>query len=287
MRRITDLLVYGALRLLLGLLRVLPYGPRVQLGSWLFARTIAPLAGYSARIDANLRLVFPDMPRSERRRIGRATARNIGRMAVELFSPEGLRTRALAAPVSGPGWEAMQQARAAGRPVILVSGHFGNYDVIRAGSIAAGFRVGGIYQPLRNTYFHRFYLDRIGTIGQPLFPRGRRGMGQMLRFLRSGGSIALLIDQHIGGGEALTFMGHTALTALSAAELALRHDALLVPCYGIRQADGLSFHAVYEAPIPHSTPAAMTQALNDSLEAQVRAHVDQWMWIHRRWKGGG
>lgn len=287
MRRITDLLVYGALRLLLGLLRVLPYGPRVQLGSWLFARTIAPLAGYSARIDANLRLVFPDMPRSERRRIGRATARNIGRMAVELFSPEGLRTRALAAPVSGPGWEAMQQARAAGRPVILVSGHFGNYDVIRAGSIAAGFRVGGIYQPLRNTYFHRFYLDRIGTIGQPLFPRGRRGMGQMLRFLRSGGSIALLIDQHIGGGEALTFMGHTALTALSAADLALRHDALLVPCYGIRQADGLSFHAVYEAPIPHSTPAAMTQALNDSLEAQVRAHVDQWMWIHRRWKGGG
>ena len=74
-----------------------------------------------------------------------------------------------------------------------------------------------------------------------------------------------------------------ALTALSSAELALRYDALVVPTYGIRRADG-GFDLIVEAPVPHSTAEAMTQALNDSLEAQVMAHMDQWLWTHRRWK---
>ena len=58
---------------------------------------------------------------------------------------------------------------------------------------------------------------------------------------------------------------------------------LILPTYGIRRPDG-GFDLRVEAPIPHSTPEAMTQALNDSLEAQVRAHMDQWLWTHRRWK---
>jgi KDO2-lipid IV(A) lauroyltransferase len=86
-------------------------------------------------------------------------------------------------------------------------------------------------------------------------------------------------------GAELSFFGHAALTALSAAELALRYDALLVPTYGIRQPDGLGFEVVVEPPVPPGTPEAMTQALNDSLEALVRRHPEQWFWIHRRWKG--
>jgi KDO2-lipid IV(A) lauroyltransferase len=108
----------------------------------------------------------------------------------------------------------------------------------------------------------------------------------MVRHLRSGGMLGMLIDQHMGHGAPLTFFGKTALTALSAADLALKYDALLVPTYGIRGPDGLSFTIVVEAPIPAGTPEAMTQALNDSLEALVRRHMDQWFWIHRRWKGG-
>jgi KDO2-lipid IV(A) lauroyltransferase len=88
-------------------------------------------------------------------------------------------------------------------------------------------------------------------------------------------------------GAPLRFFGHEALTALSAAELALRYEADLVPTYGIRQPDGLSFEVVVEPPIPKGTPEAMTQALNDSLEALARRHLDQWFWIHRRWKQAG
>ena len=98
--------------------------------------------------------------------------------------------------------------------------------------------------------------------------------------------LAMLIDQHFHRGARLRFFGHEALTALSAADLALRYDADLVPMYAIRAPDGISFHIVVESPIPPGTPEAMTQALNDSLEAHVRQNMDQWFWVHRRWKGG-
>jgi KDO2-lipid IV(A) lauroyltransferase len=78
-------------------------------------------------------------------------------------------------------------------------------------------------------------------------------------------------------------MGHPAMTALSAAELALRYDAVVIPAYGLRQPDGLGFDLILEAPVPPDTPEAMTQALNRSLEAHVRTHMDQWLWTHRRW----
>jgi KDO2-lipid IV(A) lauroyltransferase len=137
---------------------------------------------------------------------------------------------------------------------------------------------------MKNPWFNAHYVRAISGIGTPLFPRGRRGMADMVRHLRSGGVLGLLIDQHMRHGAELTFFGHRALTALSAAELALKYDALVVPTYGIRQPDGLSFEVVVEAPIPHGPPEAMTQALNDSLERLVRQHLGQWLWIHRRWK---
>lgn len=284
--RMSDLAPYVVFLAFVGALNLLPYGLRVRLGGFVFARLVAPLAGYRRRIEDNLRLIFPAMSEAQRAAVTAATSRNIGRMAMELLSPKGLRQRALAAPVSGPGWDAMQEAKAENRPIILVSGHFGNYDVIRAGTIAHGFRVGGIYRALNNPYFNRYYLRNISTIGTPLFERGRRGIGEMVRFLRDGGTVAMLIDQHMHKGEPLDFMGQTAMTALSAAEMALKYDALLVPCYGIRRDDGLSFDAVFEAPIPHTNAVEMTQALNDSLQARIEQNIDQWFWIHRRWKGG-
>ena len=284
--RMSDLAPYVVFLAFVGALNLLPYGLRVRLGGFVFARLVAPLAGYRRRIEDNLRLIFPAMSEAQRADVTAATSRNIGRMAMELLSPKGLRQRALAAPVSGPGWDAMLQAKAQNRPIILVSGHFGNYDVIRAGTIAHGFRVGGIYRALNNPYFNSYYLRNISTIGTPLFERGRRGIGEMVRFLRGGGTVAMLIDQHMHKGEPLDFMGQTAMTALSAAEMALKYDALLVPCYGIRRDDGLSFDAVFEAPIPHTNAVEMTQALNNSLQARIEQNIDQWFWIHRRWKGG-
>lgn len=266
-----------------GMLR-LPYRWRVPLAGWVVSHIVAPLAGYRRRIRENLALILPDLPAAEVARITLAVPNNVGRTLIEIYSGAEFTAHAVSHPLTGDGVAALEAAHQSGRPVILVTGHFGNYDASRAALIARGYRVGALYNPMKNPYFNNHYVAAISQIGTPLFPRGKKGLGDMVRHLRSGGMLGLLMDQAMRHGAALTFFDQTAMTALSAAELALKYDALVIPTYAVRQPDGLSFQIIVEAPIPHGTPHAMTQALNDSLEAIVRQNIDQWFWIHRRWK---
>jgi Kdo2-lipid IVA lauroyltransferase/acyltransferase len=276
-----------ALRGLIWLLLRLPYRWRVPLCGWVIAHVVAPVAGYRQRVRDNLALVLPDLPADEVERIARAVPDNVGRTVIEIYSGPEFIAHAVSHPLTGGGVAMLEEAHKAGRPVILVTGHFGNYDASRAALIARGYRVGALYMPMANRYFNEHYVRAISGIGKPLFPRGRAGLADMVRHLKSGGMLGMLVDQHMGHGEELTFFGQGALTALSAAELALKYNALLVPTYAVRDEDGLSFDIIVEPPIPHGTPEEMTQALNDSLEALVRQNLDQWFWIHRRWKGKG
>jgi len=263
----------------------LPYRWRVPAMGWLMARVIGPLAGGHRRVGANLAHVWPQTSPARRRQIGTQAMDNLGRAAIEIFSGPEFARRAAGMPVEGPGLACLEQAHREGRPVVLVTAHFGNYDAWRAALLARGFRIGAFYRPMRNPVFNRRYVAAMERIGTPMFPAGREGMAGMVRFLRAGGMLTLVSDHQIGTGVPMDFLGQPALTALSAAELALRHDALLVPLYAIRQPDGLGFRTVIEAPIPPSDPRTMTQALNDSAGALIRAHPGQWFWLHRRWKG--
>ncbi len=278
--RLRNLLLRG----LIGLLLALPYKLRVPLCGWVMAYVIAPLAGYDKRVRDNLALIMPDLPEAEVRRLMRAVPRNVGRTLIEIYSGAEFIARATAEPLKGAGLAALDEAHAKGRPVILVTGHFGNYDASRAALIARGYRVGALYRPMGDADFNAHYVRAISRIGTPVFPRGRAGLADMVRFLRAGGMLGLLMDQHMSHGAALTFFDHPAMTALSAAELALKYDALVVPTYAVRREGGLDFDIIIEPPIPHGSPEEMTQALNDSLERLVRQHMDQWFWIHRRWK---
>lgn len=282
--RLRDWLENAVIRGLIGGLLMLPYRWRVPLCGWVMSRVVAPVAGYRRRIRTNLALILPDLPAAEIERITRAVPDNVGRTLIEIYSGAEFTARAASLPLTGAGVQALDEAHRTGRPVILVTGHFGNYDASRAALIARGYRVGALFNPMKNRYFNTHYVAAISAIGTPLFPRGKKGLGAMVRHLRAGGMLGLLIDQHMRHGAEITFFGHRALTALSAAELALKYDAAVIPTYGIRQPDGLSFQIVVEPPIPHGPPEAMTQALNDSLEALVRQHPGQWLWIHRRWK---
>jgi KDO2-lipid IV(A) lauroyltransferase len=248
------------------------------------SRIVAPIAGYDARVRDNLGMILPDLAESEVRRLMRAVPRNVGRTLIEIYSGAEFVARASSHPIQGAGLAALDKAHAEGRPVILVTGHFGNYDASRAALIARGYRVGALYRPMGDPTFNEHYVKAISGIGTPVFPRGRQGLGDMIRFLRSGGMLGLLMDQHMAHGTALEFFGHPAMTALSAAELALKYNALVVPTYAVRRENGLDFDIIVEEPIPEGTPEQMTQALNDSLERLVRQHLDQWFWIHRRWK---
>jgi KDO2-lipid IV(A) lauroyltransferase len=247
-------------------------------------RVIAPVAGYDRRVRENLALIWPDLAPDRIPALTRAVCDNVGRTLAELYSPDEFKATVAGSPLLGTGLGPILAAQEQGRGVILVSGHFGNHDIARAVLASRGLAVAALYKPQRNPYFNRHFAATITAISAPLFPRGRRGLADLVTHLKAGGMLGMLIDQHMHHGAALSFLGHRALTALSAAELALKYDCLLVPVYGIRQADGLHFDLLIEPAIPHTDATRMTQALNDSLSAQVRAHPEQWFWVHRRWK---
>ena len=278
--RATDLVARG----LIGLALALPYAVRVRFMGWAMASVVGPVAGYLRRARAHVDFALPHLPDAEKDRIARASLSNAGRTLIENYSTRALLARQAHAEIDGPGFDAMAQAAAAGKPVILVTGHFGNYEAVRAALVARGFAVGGLYRAMKNPYFNAHYERTMQAFGGPVFPQGRRGTAGFVRHLKGGGQLVLLFDQHAQGQPTLQFLGHAAQTAISAAELALRYDALLLPFYGIRAKDGLSFGCVMEAPLPHSTAETMTQAMNDSLGARIRAHPEQWFWVPRRWR---
>jgi len=273
-----------AARGFIGAALALPYRWRVPFMGVMVSRIIGPAAGFMRRASEHVAFILPHLPPAEHRRIARASLDNAGRTLIENYSHTALLDRQKGAGISGPGLAAMKEADARKRPVILVTGHFGNYEALRAALVGRGFAVGGLYRDMANPYFNAHYVRTMQAFGGPVFAQGRKGTTGFVRHLRAGGQLVLLFDQHVFDAPVLDFLGHPAHTAVSAAELALRYDALLIPFYGIRRDDGLGFDCVMEAPIARSDAVTMTQAMNDSIGARIRAHPEQWLWVARRWR---
>ncbi|WP_052245257.1 lysophospholipid acyltransferase family protein [Halocynthiibacter namhaensis] len=268
----------------LGMMALLPYRTRVSLFGRIFEHIVAPIAGWRKRVRSNLAYVMPDIPEAEVKRLTRAVANNAGRSLIEIYSGQEFKDHAAKMPITGPGLAAMEDARASGRPVVLVTGHFGNYDAPRAALIDQGFNIGALYRPMSNRFFNDHYVKSVAEIGSPIFPSSRKGQVEMMRFLRGGGVLGFFIDNHTSSGVEMDFFDKPAMTSLSAAVMALKYNALLLPVWGIRGDDGFSFEIRTGEPVQHSDPETMLRALNVELEAITRDHMDQWFWIHRRWK---
>lgn len=278
-----DWLVDRAVRGLLWVALRLPYGWRVPLMGAIL-RAVGGIAGYAKRADEQLAWIFPHLTADERRAITAAVLDNFGRVTIENYSTADQLARAKAWVPHGPGLAACEAALAQRRPILFVSGHFGNYQAARAAMNVRGYAMGGLYRLMNNPFSNAHYIASVEGVGGAAFPRDRRGLAGFVKTLREGGQGAILIDQYVAQGALLDFLGQPAPTALSAAEMALKYNALLVPIYAERLKNGLDFDVQIEAPIPHSDAVTMTQELNDSLAARVRACPAQWLWIHRRWK---
>ena len=283
-RGLGNWLVDRLLRAVIWLLLALPHRVRVPLMGWLARHVIGPLTGYARRARANLAYIWPEMPEAERRRIAGEVLDNAGRTLIENYATAEQQARARDWQVHGAGLAEAEAALAETRPILFVSGHFGNYQAARVAMNLRGFSLGGLYRPMNNAWFNDHYVRTIEEAGGPAFSRGRRGLAGFMRHVREGGHGALLIDQYYGDGAIVDFLGKPAPTALSVGEIALKFNALVIPIYARRLENGLDFDVVLEAPIPHSTPREMTQALMDSLSDEVRARPGQWFWVHRRWK---
>lgn len=235
------------------------------------------------RIDHDLVRVFPNMRRAERMKLCHKIGHNMGQTLFEIYHCAEFQTRQDNFSVSGPGLEALEAAHAAGKGAIIVSGHFGQWEAIRAVLKARGMETGAVYRPQTNRHYQRRLLAGIEAGGVPIIATGKIGTKALVRHLRNGGFIAILLDEKSGTGERMPFLGHDALTSLAAARLALKYDIPMVPAYGTRVDGGSDFAVDFEAPIPPSDAHTMTQAFNDSLSARILDKPDQWYWMLRRW----
>ena len=257
------------------------------------ARTLGPLVPESRIADTNLRLAMPELDAEARRRVIRGVWENLGRTVGEF--PHVSRLRECA---EGPGWEVVGAEHVdalarQGGPAILFTGHIGNWEVLPVATARNDVRFAAMYRPVDNKVINDLILDlrreAVRDGEARLFPKGAQGARQVLSHLRNGGFIGMLQDQKMNDGIEARFFGRPAMTASALAVLALRLRCPVMPTYVYRTAPA-RFRVTYEAPLPlpdsgdrAADVAALTQAVNDRLEAWIRAKPESWLWLHRRW----
>jgi len=273
-------------RALRGLIRTglaMPYATRVRWFGALVEKGVGPLVGYRKRAEAQLALIWPDMDGPTRRATANNVCNNLGRTLIENYSRVDFSRQIESATVAGAGLAPLAQAKSDGRPVLFVTGHFGNHEAPRQALVHRGYTIGGLYRPIANPYFNAHYEQNMLAMSGAVFAQGPRGTAGFMRMLKTGGMGTLLFDVRATSFPKISFLGQPAHTATSVAQIALKLDALVVPYFGIRQPDGLSFHVAVEEPIPLTTPEDMMRDVTDRLEARIIANPEQWFWVHRRW----
>lgn len=238
-----------------------------------------------SRFDREAKRVFPNMKRKTRAKLGQDMGRHMGRTLFEIYHDDEFQTQHHKFSASGPGLAALKEAQAVGKGAIIVSGHFGQWEAVRAVIKMHGLESGAVYRPHKNRHYERRIRAGIEAGGKPILATGRVGTKALVRHLRDGGIISILLDEKYSEGVRIPFLGHDAYTSLSAAQLALKYDLPMIAAYGIRTEDGNAFRVEFEAPIPHTNTITMTRAFNDSLSARIMANPEQWYWMLRRWDG--
>lgn len=261
-------------------LRPLPFKWRVALGGAMIGGAVRLVPSLRKRIERNVALIFPDM--ANKKTFIKQVTRHIGRGFMVLFYSKDYHSKLSGVEMAPDALAQIQAAQAAEKPVIVVSGHFGEWEAIRVMLARAGLPSASIYREASNPIFERHFAKAMAVGGAGLFQTGMKGTRKMLKHLKAGGIITVLLDQRVNEGVPLDFLGHPALSSTIMAELAQKTGALLVPAYAPLAADG-QVQLVVEPALDHGNPLAMTQAINDSLSAQVRAHPEQWYWLHNRW----
>ena len=272
------------LYLFIGLAKCLSFENKVKLGGYWFGFIVARSKKLRNRILVNLKLVEDTFKVDDIEVFIKEVGVSVGKTLTELiFNKEFIESQHVIELHSAIP-EYLLSSQKSKRPIILVSGHFGQWEAVRIILKNNGLECGAIYRRNKNPFFESLYLKSIKLGGEPIFPAGLSGTKRMIKHLKAGGILALLLDQAVSDGDEFLFFGLKAKTSMVIAELALKYNAIVVPCYGIREPCGNSINVIFEDPITFKDPRKIIQTLNDSLEERVRSSPTQWHWLHNRWK---
>jgi KDO2-lipid IV(A) lauroyltransferase len=233
----------------------------------------------------NVGLALPELPRRQRRLIAARAFQHVATTVLELLWLGRRHHRALERAVDVEGLEEYRRIRDAGRGVVAVTAHLGNWDILACSQALAGVPLNVVTKELGAPGLSRLWMERRRDAGVSLVP-ARGSALALLRALRRGEVVGLIVDQRTPAGEGgalVPFFGRPAWTTLAPHVLAARTGAALLPVWSSRRRDGTHLVRIGPEIALAPTPEATMAAINGLVERWIRWHPDQWLWHHRRW----
>lgn len=288
-----DYAVYLLVRLIVGIAQALSIEQ-----SYAFAEF---LAGILYRFDTrhrrvameNLQVAFGDRySLAQRDLIIRGVYKHFCMMVMEMLHiPRKLHPTTWRRRITLVGHEPVVDRLLSGGPMIMLTGHFGNWEMAGYLFGVFGFPPSSVYRPLDNPYLDRFVRSFRERTGQKLIPK-KGGYDEMLHVLRSGQVLSFIADQDAGEkGMFVDFFGRPASTHKAIALLAIEHNAPIVVGYARRIGPGFRYEVGCEAMIDPSELTGsgddvrlLTQRYTTAIETVIRRSPEQYLWLHRRWK---
>ena len=173
------------------------------------------------------------------------------------------------------------------KPVIFVSGHFANYELMSMEITKKKIKLATIYRPLNNFFLNPFMeFLRKKFVCKNQIRKGLNGVRDSIKFIKKGYSVALMIDQRVSEGEKIDFFGDPAFTTTLPAQLAIKHNLFIVPVF-IERIDKNKFKIEFKDfvdPSKYNNKIQLSKKLNQILEQMIINNPNQWIWTHNRWK---
>jgi KDO2-lipid IV(A) lauroyltransferase len=284
-------LEYGLFVGIMGLFRLLGLRRASDLGGWI-ARTLGPRIPVTRRARRNMAAAMPEMSAEVREAHIRAMWDNLGRTFAEYaflgeFSAVGADAR-----IDLRGRENARHAIEKGHGGLFVSGHCGNWELMPPCVRDLGLKGTLVYRPPNNPFVDA-WIARQRSLGLPtMAAKGGEGARAIIKTLKQGGFLAMLVDQKMNDGIPVPFFGRMAMTPVGAPSLSLRHDAPIVPAW-CERLPGQRFRVTIYPEIPRPNTGdrerdiyELALALNRFLEDRIRENPMNWLWLHSRWPKG-
>jgi len=264
----------------------------------LLGRAIYRLVPIRRRVvEANVRQVFgPLLDDAGRRRLAQSFYAHMGRFLVETVTYTLKAPRRISAQARVENLEIPLRAAEAGRGLIILTGHFGNWEIACAAGILQFPQYRGKFhflrRPISTRWVEELVLRRFRRAGLGIIPK-KNSLGRILDLLARNEALVFIMDQHASvpkDGIPVEFFGRPAGTFKSLALIAKASGAPVIPAHGWREEDGrhvLRFEEELRW-VPHEDPQEEirlnTRAYNQAIERMVLCHPEQWFWMHKRWK---
>ena len=212
---------------------------------------------------------------------------NYGRIFAEYVHLKNFKNDKLSKYISIEGKEYLDQIKKNKKKVIFVSGHFNNFELMAMQIEKEGIDCAAIYRPLNNPYLNKV-MEKIRKryICKKQIKKGRSGTRELVKLLKQGTSIALMVDQRVREGEKVPFFNHLATSTTIPAQFIKKYECDLVPIY-IERKNKFYFKMYVSKPIKISKNKSsfeITKFVNQILEKMILKNIDQWIWTHDRWK---